>query len=441
MPPARLGCRSVAFTYNDPVIFMEYAIDVADACRERGLQAGGRHRRLHLRRAPRRVLPAHGRRQRRPQGVHRGVLQARHRRPPRSRCSTRSSTCATRPTSGSRSPTSSSPATTTATPSSRRMSAWIAEHLGPDVPLHFTAFHPDFKMLDVPHTPPATLTRARDIARRHGLRYVYTGNVHDTAGCEHVLPGLRPAWWSSATGTCSARTTSPTTAAAGPAARRSPGATTGRPARGVPGASRCGWTRRRRRSRRDDGHGGVAVVTRAARAPAVAGCFYPAEPDAAPDRRRAARRSSPPAADRRCPPPKAIIAPHAGYRYSGPVAATAYATLAPAARSRAPGRHRRSRPLHAGRRRSPSPAPTAFATPLGPVTRRRRCPPPGARRARRRRRRRGPRRRAQSRGAPPVPHRRCSVTSPCCRCSSGGRAPPCSPTCSTACGAAPRRAS
>jgi pyruvate formate lyase activating enzyme len=50
------------------------------------------------------------------------------------------------------------------------------------VPLHFTAFHPDWKMLDHAPTPPATLTRARDIARRHGLRYVYTGNVHDPEG-------------------------------------------------------------------------------------------------------------------------------------------------------------------------------------------------------------------------------------------------------------------
>jgi pyruvate formate lyase activating enzyme len=63
-----------------------------------------------------------------------------------------------------------------------RASEWFAENLGPDVPWHFTAFHPDFKMLDKPHTPAATLTRAREIARSKGLRYVYTGNVHDTEG-------------------------------------------------------------------------------------------------------------------------------------------------------------------------------------------------------------------------------------------------------------------
>jgi pyruvate formate lyase activating enzyme len=56
------------------------------------------------------------------------------------------------------------------------------EQLGPDVPLHFTAFHPDWKMLDTPATPAATLRRAREIARRVGLRYVFTGNIHDPEG-------------------------------------------------------------------------------------------------------------------------------------------------------------------------------------------------------------------------------------------------------------------
>ena len=52
------------------------------------------------------------------------------------------------------------------------------EHLGPDVPLHFTAFHPDFKLRDKPATPPETLHRARAIAREAGLHYVYEGNIH-----------------------------------------------------------------------------------------------------------------------------------------------------------------------------------------------------------------------------------------------------------------------
>jgi pyruvate formate lyase activating enzyme len=66
---------------------------------------------------------------------------------------------------------------------------WIREHLGRDVPLHFTAFHPDWKMTDIGPTPPATLTRARRIARGEGLRYVYTGNVHDEAGGSTHCPG------------------------------------------------------------------------------------------------------------------------------------------------------------------------------------------------------------------------------------------------------------
>jgi pyruvate formate lyase activating enzyme len=70
-----------------------------------------------------------------------------------------------------------------------RASDWFAENLGPDVPWHFTAFHPDFKMLDKPHTPAATLTRAREIARSKGLHYVYTGNVHDAEGGSTWCPG------------------------------------------------------------------------------------------------------------------------------------------------------------------------------------------------------------------------------------------------------------
>ncbi len=62
------------------------------------------------------------------------------------------------------------------------LTQWVVERLGPDVPLHFTAFHPDWKMTDTPRTPPATLTRARRIARDNGVRYAYTGNVHDPDG-------------------------------------------------------------------------------------------------------------------------------------------------------------------------------------------------------------------------------------------------------------------
>jgi pyruvate formate lyase activating enzyme len=69
------------------------------------------------------------------------------------------------------------------------LTKWVVEHLGPDVPIHFTAFHPDYKMLNVPPTPPSTLSRARRIALANGMRYAYTGNVHDRDGgstfCHH----------------------------------------------------------------------------------------------------------------------------------------------------------------------------------------------------------------------------------------------------------------
>jgi pyruvate formate lyase activating enzyme len=67
--------------------------------------------------------------------------------------------------------------------------AWVAEHLGPDLPWHFTAFHPDYRMQNHNRTEASTLTRAREIAQGYGLRYVYTGNVRDEAGgsswCHH----------------------------------------------------------------------------------------------------------------------------------------------------------------------------------------------------------------------------------------------------------------
>ncbi len=71
------------------------------------------------------------------------------------------------------------------------MTRWIAETLGPEVPIHFSAFHPDWKMLDTPPTPPSTLTRATAIAAANGLRHAYTGNVHDLEGDATRLPRLR----------------------------------------------------------------------------------------------------------------------------------------------------------------------------------------------------------------------------------------------------------
>ena len=77
-----------------------------------------------------------------------------------------------------------------------KMTQWVVENLGPDVPWHFTAFHPDWRMRDIPATPSETLSRARAIALKNGMRYAFTGNVHDPAGqatychnCQTLLIG------------------------------------------------------------------------------------------------------------------------------------------------------------------------------------------------------------------------------------------------------------
>ena len=75
----------------------------------------------------------------------------------------------------------------------KALSHWIARELGPEVPLHFTAFHPDWKMSDLPPTPPSTLTVARRMAMEAGLQYVYTGNVHDTEGGTTFCPSCHAA--------------------------------------------------------------------------------------------------------------------------------------------------------------------------------------------------------------------------------------------------------
>ena len=176
-----LGCRSVAFTYNDPVIFLEYAIDVAQACREIGIKtvavtAG------YMCAAPRaefyRYMDA--------ANVDlKGFTEQFY-----------AETCA-----GHLQPVLETlqylkhetdvwfeittlliPGQNDSQAELEALTQWVAEALGPDVPLHFTAFHPDYKMLDTPPTPPATLRRARQIGLNQGLRYVYTGNVHDETG-------------------------------------------------------------------------------------------------------------------------------------------------------------------------------------------------------------------------------------------------------------------
>lgn len=184
----RYGCRSIAFTYNDPVIFFEYAVDVAHACRERGVH---------------------------PVAVTAGYIEPEPREPFFAAMDAANVDLKAFSEHFYRKVCGSSLApvldtlsylahetsvwleiTTLLIPGENdsddelhRMCEWIADKLGPLIPLHFTAFHPDYRMLNHPRTPYATLIRARRIAQSCGLQYVYCGNVHDaTTGstwCRH----------------------------------------------------------------------------------------------------------------------------------------------------------------------------------------------------------------------------------------------------------------
>jgi pyruvate formate lyase activating enzyme len=174
----KLGCRSVAFTYNDPTIFFEYAIDVAEACRAAGVKsvavtAG------YMSPAPRaefyrhvdaanvdlkafteefyfKITKSHL------QPVLDTLEYIKH--------ETKTWLEIT---------TLVIPGENDSAKEIERLSRWVVEKVGPDVPLHFSAFHPDYRMLDKPRTPQATLSMARRIAMEQGVRYAYVGNVHD----------------------------------------------------------------------------------------------------------------------------------------------------------------------------------------------------------------------------------------------------------------------
>jgi pyruvate formate lyase activating enzyme len=177
----RLGCASVAFTYNDPTVFMEYAIDVADACRAEGVRtvavtAG------YVCPEPRREFFA-------AMDAANIDLKAFTERFYRNVCGAELAPVLETLEYVKQETRTWLEITTLLIPGENdsdaeldAMTQWIASRLGADVPLHFSAFHPDWKMDDHPPTPPATLTRARRIAMQNGLRYVYTGNVHDRIG-------------------------------------------------------------------------------------------------------------------------------------------------------------------------------------------------------------------------------------------------------------------
>ena len=184
----RLGAESVAFTYNDPVIFHEYAIDIADACRARGIKTVA---------------------------VSAGYVTPEPRAEFYTRMDAANIDLKAFTERFYRKLTGSSLApvldtirylrfetkvwlelTTLLIPGENdsdgeiaELVQWVRDEIGVGVPLHFTAFHPDWKMLDKPNTPPDTLIRARAIARSHGLRYVYLGNIHSHEGSSTYCHG------------------------------------------------------------------------------------------------------------------------------------------------------------------------------------------------------------------------------------------------------------
>ena len=184
------GCKSVAFTYNDPVIFAEYALDTADACHARGIQTVA---------------------------VTAGYIHAEPRREFYAKIDAANVDLKAftdefyfKLTGAHLAPVLDTlryikhetdtwleittlliPGKNDSNEELEAMTQWIAKELGPNVPLHFSAFHPDYKMIDIPATPAQTLSRARAIAMQAGLHYVYTGNVHDTDGGTTYCPSCR----------------------------------------------------------------------------------------------------------------------------------------------------------------------------------------------------------------------------------------------------------
>ena len=176
-----LKTKAIAFTYNDPVIFAEYAMDVADACHAKDIRtvavtAG------YIHAAPRRALFAkmdaanvdlkgftQGFYEQLCAGDLQTVLESLVYIKHQTNCWLEITTLLI-------------PGVNDSDAEITALSQWVARELGVDVPLHYSAFHPDYKMLDRPATPPETLIRARRIAMDQGLHYVYTGNIHDAEG-------------------------------------------------------------------------------------------------------------------------------------------------------------------------------------------------------------------------------------------------------------------
>ncbi len=182
-----LGCASVSFTYNDPVIFLEYAVDVAKACHAQGIKtvavtAGYVHPEA------RREFFSH-------MDAANVDLKAFTEDFYRKLCAGQLGPVLNTLEYLMHETAVWTEITTLLIPGKndsddelRQECNWIFKHLGADAPLHFSAFHPDWKMMDTPSTPSSTLSRARRIALDAGLRHVYTGNVHDIDGGTTFCP-------------------------------------------------------------------------------------------------------------------------------------------------------------------------------------------------------------------------------------------------------------
>jgi pyruvate formate lyase activating enzyme len=183
----RMGSPGLAFTYNDPIIWAEFAVDVAKEAHARGLftvfVTNG-----YVSRAAREEIFPHMDAANVDLKAFTEDFYARttlsHLAPVLETLEwlAKESACWVEVTN------LVIPGLNDAEDETRALSDWVAAHMGVDVPVHFTAFHPDYKLLDRPRTPARTLTRAREIARAAGLHHVYTGNVHDREGQTTLCP-------------------------------------------------------------------------------------------------------------------------------------------------------------------------------------------------------------------------------------------------------------
>ncbi|MBK7578772.1 MAG: AmmeMemoRadiSam system radical SAM enzyme [Myxococcales bacterium] len=181
------GCKSVAFTYNDPVIFAEYAIDAAKACRERDVKTVAVTAGYITPEARQDFFSV----------IDAANVDLKAFTPEfyRKLCAAELEPVLDTLRFLKHETDVWLEVTTLLIPGHNdsveevdRLCDWFLRELGPDVPLHFSAFHPDFKLLDLSATPPETCKRARAQALAHGLRFVYSGNIHDVTGGSTVCP-------------------------------------------------------------------------------------------------------------------------------------------------------------------------------------------------------------------------------------------------------------